>query len=144
MHRLIKICILVVSFNSFASSANSQEVVVNSSLTTGSIPQAKLRSIFSMRVKRWEDESAITVFVLSGDSKLHREFCLSTLEVFPYQLQRIWDVMLFSGTGTIPVEVKDEKTMLEKIANTPGSIGYVRSYKGDIPNVKALRLQKAP
>lgn len=122
----------------------SQEVVVNATVPVDSLTQTQLRSIFSMRVRTWNNNEPIKVFVLSGDSDLHRKFCLRTLEVFPYQLQRIWDVMLFSGTGIIPVEVKDAKHMLNVISKTPGAIGYVHSYEGDMPNVKTLHVQKTP
>ena len=140
----LKRCALAIFLFSLASIACSREVIVNSSLPVSAITQSELRSIFSMKVRRWPNDAAIKVFILRSDSVLHREFCLQTLEVFPYQLQRIWDVTLFSGTGTIPVEVANEQEMLEKIATTPNSIGYVSQYKGDMPNVKKLHVQKTP
>ncbi len=127
-----------------SSPGASQEIVVNASLPFNDVTQTQLRSIFSMRVRSWSNEKPIKVFVLSSDSKLHRDFCLRILEVFPYQLQRIWDVMLFSGTGSTPIEVKDERMMLEQIANNPGSIGYVKSLQGEMRNVKTLQIQSAP
>ena len=137
---LTRIILLTVVFI-YTVPAISQEIVVNSSLPVDAISQAKLRSIFSMRVKAWDDDTPIKVFILSRDSQVHREFCVKKLEVFPYQLQRIWDVMLFSGTGVVPEEVDSVETMLEKISRTPGSIGYINEQKEVPLNVKALHLQ---
>lgn len=139
-----KKCTLAAILFLLSTATYAVDVIVNSSLDISTTTQSQLRSIFTMKVKRWNNNTPVKVFIMGGDSELHRKFCLQTLEVFPYQLQRIWDVMLFSGTGTIPVEVKDEAAMLEKVSNTPGAIGYILDSKGEIPNVKTLRLQTAP
>jgi len=47
--------------------------------------------------------------------------------MFPHQFRRIWDKLIFSGTGKAPVEVQSFKEMQEKLETTPGSIGYLKS-----------------
>ena len=46
--------------------------------------------------------------------------------MFPYQLRRLWDKQIFSGTGIAPTTVKSIEEMRERVANTKGAIGYLR------------------
>lgn len=54
------------------------------------------------------------------------DFSKKILGVYPHQLRLAWDRAVFSGTGQAPNEVDDETEMLEAIASTPGSIGYIQ------------------
>ena len=105
------------------------------------ISQDSLRAIYSMRQRAWPDGTPVTVFMYAADSELHRNFCLRDLELFPYQLQRVWDVLIYSGAGQSPVRVKSKDEMLKKISSTVGAIGYVAE-KGVASNVKIIKLQK--
>ena len=85
-----------------------------------------VRSIFAMRTHQWSDGTPIHVFVLEDDNSLHADFCKEILKVFPYQLRRLWDKQIFSGTGIAPTTVKSIEEMRERVANTKGAIGYLR------------------
>ena len=89
------------------------------------LPERTLRAIFSMRLHQWDDGQEITVFVLPKNNKSHIDFCKNKLGIFPYQLQRIIDKCIFSGQSQAPIVVKDSLEMLERLKNTPGSIGYL-------------------
>ncbi|RMH13326.1 MAG: hypothetical protein D6698_14140 [Gammaproteobacteria bacterium] len=84
-----------------------------------------LRAIFGMRLRTWPDGSRIHVFVLQDNAALHREFAKGILNVFPYQLRSAWDRMVFSGTGQAPVRVDSVAEMKNRVAQTPGAIGYL-------------------
>ena len=93
-------------------------------------PQTKLyrrtlRGIYSMRMQTWPDASSLTVYVLADDSAVHKHFCREFLGVSPFNLRRNWDRLIFSGAGQAPVKVKTEAEMKQKVASTPGAIGYV-------------------
>jgi ABC-type phosphate transport system substrate-binding protein len=103
----------------------AQEVVVNPSVDETKLSRSALRAIFSMRLRTWPDGSLIKVFVLSNDSPLHIQFSKKILNIFPYQLQRTWDRLVYSGTGQAPIEVKSIEDMYDKVASTPGAIGYL-------------------
>jgi len=100
------------------------EVIVNQSVTTRSMSKYKLRTLFGMRQPAWPDGEQVRVFVLPDDNPLHRQFAKQTLGVFPHQLRRAWNNLLFSGLAQAPTEVANEQEMLERIANTPGAVGY--------------------
>jgi len=123
------------------SPLQAQNLLVNKSLNISAISQDKLRAIYSMRTRVWSDGTPITVFILNPDSTLHKNFCLKNLEIFPYQLQRVWDVMVYSGTGQSPINLNSETEMVRKISITPGAIGYI-SKAGVIDNVKIINIQK--
>jgi hypothetical protein len=53
--------------------------------------------------------------------------------MFPYQLRRVWDRQLFSGTGQAPSVVTSQDEMLRRVAATPGAIGYVASLPANAP-----------
>lgn len=78
-----------------------------------------------MRLRQWQDGSPIIVFVLRDSNPLHKQFCKQVLNVFPHQMRRSWNKLVFSGTGQAPVTVASKEEMVDKIASTPGAIGYL-------------------
>ncbi len=107
------------------SLAPQVQVIAHPSVAVGALSQAQLRSIYTMRQVVWPDGVAIRVFTLAPQSAANLHFCSEKIKLFPYQLERIWQKLTYSGTGTPPVELPDQQAMLQAIANTPGAIGYV-------------------
>jgi hypothetical protein len=105
------------------------EVVVNTSVTTRSLPVNSVRAIFGMRQQAWPDGTPIKVFVLADDAPLHDSFCKEKLSAFPYQLRQAWDRLVFSGTGQAPIRVSSSEEMFSRVASTPGAIGYLEKSK---------------
>jgi len=100
-------------------------LIIHPENNTEELSRNKLRSIFAMRTHQWSDGTPLHVFVLVDNASTHISFCKQVLGMFPYQLRRIWDRQVFSGTGTAPIMVNSEQEMLEKVARTKGGIGYV-------------------
>lgn len=107
--------------------AEHYKVIINPDVKQENISANVLRAIFSMRLKTWPDGKLIRVYVLPDDHELHQIFSKETLNVFPYQLRATWDRLVFSGTGQAPTTVSSNEEMLQKIASTPGSIGYLKT-----------------
>jgi ABC-type phosphate transport system substrate-binding protein len=97
-----------------------------------------LRAIFAMRQTEWSDGSVVQVFVLEDKNSTHIAFCKNVLGMFPYQLRRVWDRQVFSGTGTAPTIVESEQEMLIRVAETPGAIGYVLASDKHTSSVKII------
>lgn len=76
-------------------------------------------------MRNWPDNTPVTVFVLANDAPIHTTFCKEVLNMFPHQLQRAWDRLVYSGTGQAPIIVNSLEEMAEKIGNTPGAVGYM-------------------
>lgn len=106
-------------------SVHAQYVVVHPEVQQEKISRNGLRAIFGMRLRTWANGTPITVFVLKDNATLHVQFSKHILHMFPYQLRRAWDRQVFSGTGQSPREVDSLEEMHNKVATTPGAIGYL-------------------
>ncbi|MCJ8295173.1 MAG: hypothetical protein MJK15_12260 [Colwellia sp.] len=101
------------------------EVVTHPQVTQSSLTKSQLRRIYTMRQLSWSDNHAITVFVLPSQHALHQRFAKERLQIFPYQLNRIWHKLTYSGLGVAPTVVKSEQELIQAVTNTPGAIGYI-------------------
>ena len=125
-----KITTILVGFflcSTLVSVGNASEIVVNQSVPVGKYSLNKTRAIFTMRQRFWPNGKKIKVFVLADNHPFHKTFTKNNLNMFPHQLRRVWDRMVFSGTGQAPEVLNSEEEMLDKIANTPNAIGYLNS-----------------
>jgi hypothetical protein len=99
-----------------------------------------LRAVFGMRLRTWPDGRPIRVFVLEDDHPVHKRFTKAFLSIFPYQLRRLWDRSVYSGTGQAPNQVGSQEEMRAVVAKTPGAIGYVEADEVD-ESVHVLEVQ---
>ncbi len=106
-------------------SLSAPKVLLNPEIDSTALDALYLNQIFAMQVRRWPNGTAIQVFVMPSNSQLHRTFVVDRLKVQAHQLDRIWNRMLFTGTGRTPTVVESEEAMLDVIRSTPGAIGYV-------------------
>lgn len=95
------------------------------------LSQNALRAIFGMRLRTWPDKSPIRVFVLEDAHPTHNQFAKTILSIFPYQLRRLWDRLVYSGTGQAPNTVGSQDEMRTRVATTPGAIGYLEKDQVD-------------
>lgn len=105
--------------------AQAADVVVNPSVEQETLSINVCRLVFTMKLLRWPNGKRVRVFVLSDSDPIHREFSKQILHLYPRQLRRVWDRHLFSGAGAVPIEVDSAEEMARRIAETPGSIGYL-------------------
>ncbi len=107
----------------------SVEIITNRSVNISTLTLASARSIFGMRQVKWPDGERIQVFVLADTSPTHVALCKERLNLFPYQLRQSWDRLVYAGMAQAPIEVSSEDELFNKVATTPGAIGYVRKVK---------------
>lgn len=115
-------------------------VIVNPELPVQSLSPQGIRAIFTMRWNTWEDGTPIKVYVLGDDHDVHARFSKYVIGVFPHQLRKAWDRLVFSGTGQSPIQVSNEEEMIIKISSTRGAIGYITSDKVN-ENVKQVKIK---
>lgn len=101
------------------------EVVTHHQVIDHSLTKSQLRRIYTMRQLYWSDNSAISVFVLPSQHELHQRFAKERLQIFPYQLNRIWHKLTYSGLGVAPTVVDSEQELIQAVLKTPGAIGYI-------------------
>lgn len=100
-------------------------LVAHADVATQRLTRDTTRAIFAMRQRTWPDGQAARVFVLPNSHAVHERFVKERLAVYPHQLQLAWDRTVFSGTGQAPDRVRDQAEMRERIASTPGAVGYL-------------------
>ncbi|WP_245184437.1 hypothetical protein [Halomonas salinarum] len=100
-------------------------MVAHQGVSTTSLNRDTARAMFAMRQRTWPDGQALRVLVLPNNHPAHERFVKQHLSVYPHQLQLSWDRVVFSGTGQAPINVGSQSEMHERIANTPGSLGYL-------------------
>ncbi|VAW84360.1 hypothetical protein MNBD_GAMMA16-1925 [hydrothermal vent metagenome] len=130
----IKAFIIALSFFSFypvpvsalSLLADSPYIVITHKDTkVEMLSLSRLRTIFGLKVKYWEDQTPIIVYTSSPVEEEYGTFCKQILGVFPHQLRRAWDRLVYSGRARPPTTVASFKEMLEAVSTTPGAIGYL-------------------
>ncbi|GDY28099.1 hypothetical protein AHAT_39890 [Agarivorans sp. Toyoura001] len=104
---------------------HAQVWVISHAEKQAELSSKQIRSIFSLREKNWPDGQVIELVVMKDNSELHKQFCLDALKLFPYQLSRIWERQIYTGTAIAPTIVDSEQEMLDTIIKNPNAIGYV-------------------
>ncbi len=102
-------------------------VVVHKETSVQTLSLKKLRAIFAMKLRYWEEDKPISVFVLAKDNPIHAAFCKRILNIFPNQLESVWYRQVYTGTGQAPIEVASESELIERVKNMPGAIGYIKN-----------------
>ncbi|TGD74626.1 hypothetical protein E4634_05340 [Mangrovimicrobium sediminis] len=111
-----------------SANASAEPILIhNPDLQGEDFSTRSLVKVYAMQKRVWSDGTAVRVFVMPDDSETHRQFVADYLRMQPYQLNRLWHRLVFSGTGTRPREVNSVKEMIEQVRNTPGAIGYIDS-----------------
>lgn len=100
-------------------------LVAHPDIELSALPRDALRAMFAMRQRTWPGGQAMQVFVLPNRDPVHARFAKEMLAVYPHQLQLAWDRMVFSGMGQAPHRVRDQVDMRERVAHTPGALGYL-------------------
>lgn len=139
--RLSRILVFVICSVMLLLEANAQVVITNNNVVHANVSKSDLRAIFLMRRTAWENGDPIVVFTLETNNPIHKAFCQDTLGLFPYQLRQVWDRLVFSGTGQAPHFVNNLKVMQQKVAETPGAIGYSEMEVVD-ENVQRIHVHK--
>lgn len=115
-------------------------LITHPSVDVQSLSQNEARLFVSMRLNQWPNGERLRVFVLPDNHPLHERVVKGILGLYPYQLRRAWDRQLFSGTGQAPVVVSTESELIDRVAKTPGALGYAES--GSLnPSVRAVEVR---
>lgn len=122
---LVSLAMLLLLSGQAAYAQESVVLIANPSTPPGSMTRETVRAIFAMRQRTLPSGEAAHVFVLPDKHPLHERFTKEVLGVYPHQLRLSWDRMVFSGTGQAPNEVGSVEEMRQRVASTPGGLGYL-------------------
>jgi hypothetical protein len=132
----IQIAFVILLFSPQVEAIN---IISNMTADTVLLSTTQLRRIYSMRQVHWKNGTPIVVFVLASKDPLHQKFCKEQLRLFPYQLDRIWHKLTFSGYGVAPIQVANESELIKAVKSTKGAIGYVESLL-EVEDVNVIKI----
>ena len=124
--------------------ARSQDVVLvaNQSVQVSGIRDADLRAIFTGEKTRFADGSHAVPVILKG-GPANEVFLSKHLGENPGEFRALWRKAAFTGQGAMPKAFDSEAALIEYVAATPGSLGYVsRISPQDQVKVKCLPVIK--
>ncbi len=132
---LLKVILLLgLSTNIFSQVA----VIAHPSVPLNEISQSDLFDIYSGETRLWENDEIVFAYDLKPKSDIKESF-YNFLGKSPSRMKSIWMVNMLSGEGDPPEPVESEEEMLERVANTPGAIGFLSYAKAD-SLVKVLQI----
>lgn len=124
--KAIKIIILITALFLAADSYAQVTVVANKSISENSLTVSKLTDIYFLRAKSWSNGQAIVPFTLKTDNQVTDKF-FSAIGKSNTEMKKIWMKLQLTGEGQAPASLGSDEETLNKVASTPGSIGFVDS-----------------
>jgi ABC-type phosphate transport system substrate-binding protein len=122
----VRCILLLLLFALWPIQLHSEPTVVAEKQTTPSvISHQQLVRIFTRRELFWSSGRKITVFIKPQNSIEHKIFTINVLNLSPYKYKNLTESIVYSGLNNPPVEVATDAQMLDVLARTPNSIGYV-------------------
>jgi hypothetical protein len=121
-----------------STTAHAQVVLIaHKSTPAATLDNSSILDIFTLNTKSWSDGGKITLLEIKGDSPAKTKFYAALGTSF-VEMQRLWLKKQFSGKGLPPTGIGSEQELIEKVASTPGAVGYVSADNAKNPNVKIL------
>jgi len=138
------VCLLMVTsvcpgFGPHPTAANDDLVIIaNPGISETAIDNKDLQRIFLGKQTQWGDDTTIVPVMLKS-GPLHEEFIERYVDRSVQRFVTYWRQMVFTGKGIPPKSFGSESEMVDFVARTPGSVGYV-SAGGNFSGVKELEL----
>ncbi len=132
----IAIVSLLFLFSWPEASFSQVAVIAHKSVPVDTIKKSELLDFYTADIKKWINGDKVIVNDLKPKGEVKKIF-YKFLGKTPSRMKSIWLRNMLSGEGDPPEALKSEEEMLQKIAATPGSIGFLSHTKVD-NNVKTL------
>jgi len=131
------VLVTILFLFSWAETSFSQvAVIAHKSVPVDTIKKSELLDFYTADVKKWINGEKVIVNDLKPKGEVKKIF-YKFLGKTPSRMKSIWLRNMLSGEGDPPEALKSEEEMLQKIAATPGAIGFLSHTKVD-NNVKTL------
>jgi hypothetical protein len=143
MHKdiIIKAALIALAlFLTFNSWSGDVMLIANKSASTSVMTQNEVRNIFTLRSGVWPNGVEVKVYIFPDDNQIHSEFTNTVLGLFPYQLRKIIDRQIYSGSMVKVYVVDSESTMLRKVKETDGAIGYISVVPSSLKNISIVQV----
>lgn len=119
---MIAVISLLVLFNSVLAGEQFL-VIANQSIEDNRLAPSTISKIYQGTKTKWDNGDIRVVMLRRGPT--HENFVRDIVGSTPSKLRNFWKKVLFTGMGTPPRIFKKEADLVEFVAKTKGSIGYI-------------------
>jgi len=119
------------------AAAKRVAIIASSDVTPLNMDQ--LKNVYSLKQKLLPNQAPIKLVQLPLNNKVTQDFTRHLFELYPYQLQRIWDRQVYSGRARAPKLIETEGKVFAHLSTSSNTIAYVSAnsalfieYKGKI------------
>ncbi len=117
------LCILLFATVAPASSAEVA-VIAHPSVPADQLDKSRLFDLYTGEVREWNNGSLVVLIDLKPKSEVKEAF-YGYLGKSASRMKSIWMKNMLTGEGQPPVSVESQEAILERVASTPGAIGYI-------------------
>jgi ABC-type phosphate transport system substrate-binding protein len=103
-------------------------VITNIATPAASLTESQVRAIFLKKSTKFPNGSTAVPGDQNTDSTIYATFGEKLLKKKPNQLSAYWSKRVFSGKAVPPDVIGNDEDMMEWVAKTRGSVGYVDSH----------------
>ena len=108
----------------FGSLSAQVAVIAHPDVPVESIDENTLLDFYSGDIREWNNGEKITVYDLKKAKEVKDVF-YKHLGKSSSRMKSIWMKKMLAGEGEPPEAIQDEKSMLLKVAETPGAVGFI-------------------
>ena len=98
-------------------------VIAHPAVPIDSISKTDLYDLYAFEIRKWGDGQPVVVFDIKQQGDLRKNF-YNYLGKSPSRMKSIWLVHKLSGEGEPPEALATEEAMMQRVAETPGAIGF--------------------
>jgi ABC-type phosphate transport system substrate-binding protein len=122
--------LLIVAFIFFIAANMSAQVAViaNKSVSESAISASKLADIYLLKAKTWSNGKAMVPITIKSDNETVQKF-FGSMGKSSMEMKKIWMKLQLTGEGQAPEAAGSEDEVVEKVASTPGAVGFISADK---------------
>ncbi len=121
--RTVYLTILVLLLSTAASMAQVA-VIAHQSCPADTIEKRELLDFYTGDILKWSDGQLVVVFDLKPRGEVKKDF-YKFLGKSASRMKSIWLKKMLAGEKDPPLSLKSETEILDKVATTPGALGFV-------------------
>lgn len=102
-------------------------VIVRPSVAATKVDTQTIADIFLGKTNNLPDGTRLTAVDQDDKSAIYVKFADKLLKKTPAQLNAFWSRLVFTGKGAPPQQLASDGDVIDLVAQTAGSIGYVKA-----------------
>jgi ABC-type phosphate transport system substrate-binding protein len=124
MKKILLTLFFAASASAFVSQASAQLVIANPSVKSSDVSKSELKDVFTGSASSLKDGSHVVPVILKAGAT-QDEFLAAYIGKADAAFRASWRSLVFSGESTMPKQMDTDAAMVEYVAHTPGTIGYI-------------------